>query len=331
MAIYLGPDDLLQMFARGLVTPRDCIDAVAGSFREHGDRKVDILPRQILWADAAHKEPRAKALKLGAAFMQDSQVMGASVYATHFTPGDVQMWITVFSGTTGQMQGVIHSKHVSVWKTAATAALAARELARPDARRMALIGTGSYALEQLTFMAALYDFDAIHCYSRNPATLQEFCMRASAAIGREVRPSPSVQDAVASADIVTTITTSPTPVLRGAWLPEGVHCNVMGQHAPSTREVDTEAVLGSRIVVDAMAQAMGEKGELLIPIAEGAIRETDIHAELGAVVAGHATGRTERSQRTLFCSGGTAFEYMGLCRMLIEKAMAAGVGLDLPN
>ena len=59
MAIYLGPADLQQLFARELVTPGDCIDAVAGSFREHGKTQVDILPRQILWADPAKKEPRA--------------------------------------------------------------------------------------------------------------------------------------------------------------------------------------------------------------------------------------------------------------------------------
>ena len=257
--------------------------------------------------------------------------MGASVYATHFTPSGVEMWITVFSGDTGEMLGVIHSKHVSVWKTAATAALAARELARPDARQFALIGTGSYAMEQLAFMAALYGLDTIHCFSRDAGALRDFCARARELVGVDVRAAASAQAAVEAANIVTTITTSPTPVLRGAWLPEGVHCNIMGQHAPSAREVDTEAVVASRLVVDAMAQALNEKGELLIPMAEGAITVDDIHAELGAVVAGRATGRTDRSQRTMFCSGGTAFEYMGLCAMLIEKARAAGVGLDLPR
>ena len=329
MAIYLGPGDLQQMFAQGLVTPRDCVEAVAGSFREHGRAKVHVLPRQILWADASRREPRARALKLGAAYMQESRVMGASIYATHFTPGSVEMWINVFSGVTGQMLGVINSKHVSVWKTAATAALATRELARRDARRMALIGAGSYAMEQLTFMAALYRLACVRCFSRNAQALRDFCARASRELGLEVQPAESAQAAVADADIVTTITTSPVPVVLGAWLPDGVHCNIMGQHAPTTREVDTEAVVGSRLVVDALEQALGEKGEILIPIAEGAITASDIHAELGAVLAGHAAGRTESSQRTMFCSGGTAFEYMGLCSMLIEKAMEAGVGLPL--
>lgn len=331
MAIYLSPTDLLQMFARGLVTPQECVEAVAGSFREHGNAQVDILPRQIVWADEASKKPNSRALKMGAAYMRESRIMGANVYATHFTPGDVQMWITVFSGVTGKMLGVIHSKHVSIWKTAATATLAARELARPDARHMALIGTGAYAMEQLTFMAAHFNLESIRCYSRKTPALEDFCARASAVLGKPVLPAASVQAAVASADIVTTITTAHTPILQGAWLPEGVHCNVMGQHAPQTREVDTEAVVASRIVVDAMEQSMQEKGELLIPISEGAIRESDIHAELGAVVAGRSTGRTERSQRTMFCSGGTTFEYLGLCHLLIEKAIAAGVGTDLPN
>src|SRR5690606_10627862 len=126
---------------------------------------------------------------------------------------------------------------VSVWKTAATAALATRELARPDARRMALIGTGSYAFEQLRFMAAVYRLSSILCYSRNAERLKRFCDHASQRLGLEVLPAESVSAAVAEADIVTTLTTSPVPVLENAWLPDGVHCNIMGQHAPSAREV----------------------------------------------------------------------------------------------
>ena len=329
MALYLGQSDLDTLFAQGVVTPADCVEAVAASFLEQGRQQVGVLPRQIVWADPAHTEPRARALKMSAAYMRGSEVMGASIYAVQFTPGSVDMWLTVFSGVTGQMLGVINSKRLSVWKTAATAAVAARALARPDARRVALIGTGSYALAQLTFMAAVMKVDAVSCFSRNADALKTFCGQAASALGVPVTAAASARDAVQDADVVTTITTSPAPVLLGEWLPDGVHCNVMGQHAPTAREVDTAAVLKSRVIVDAMAQAMNEKGELLIPMAERAITEAHVAGELGAVLAGQCAGRESSAQTTMFCSGGTAFEYMGLCGMLLEKAAAAGVGQQL--
>ncbi|MES2414478.1 MAG: ornithine cyclodeaminase family protein [Pseudomonadota bacterium] len=329
MALYLGQSDLDTLFARGAVTPADCVDAVAASFAEQGREQVGVLPRQIVWAEPAQTAPRSRALKMSAAYMRESHLMGASIYAVQYTPGSVDMWLTVFSGETGQMLGVINSKQLSVWKTAATAAVAARALARPDAHRVALVGTGSYALAQLTFMAAVMPIDGVRCFSRNADALKAFCEHAQTVLGLPVTAAASVKDAVRDADVVTTITISPTPVLLGEWLPEGVHCNVMGQHAPTAREVDTAAVLQSRVIVDAMAQAMNEKGELLIPIDEGVMTKAHIAGELGAVLAGQCEGRSSVAQRTMFCSGGTAFEYMGLCGMLLEKAAAAGIGQQL--
>ena len=330
MALYLGQSDLDAMFARGLVTPRDCVDAVRRSWHEQGKAAVGVLPRHVLWANDADQTPRSRALKLSAAYMRGSSVMGASIYATHFQPGSLDMWLTVFSGVSGKMIGVINSKTLSVWKTAATAAVAADSLARADARHAALIGTGSYAMMQLVFLQAVRPLRSVRCYSRSADALRLFCDAASSQLGLPVMPAASVCEAVTDADVVTTITTSPTPVLEGAWLPAGVHCNVMGQHAPGAREVDTRAVVDSHVVVDAMAQAMNEKGELLIPLAEGAIGREHIRAELGAVVAGRERGRTDAAQKTMFCSGGTAFEYMGLCAMLLERAAQAGIGLTLP-
>jgi ornithine cyclodeaminase len=252
--------------------------------------------------------------------------MGASIYAVHFAPGSIDMWLTVFSGTSGRMLGVINSKQLSVWKTAATAAVAARALARPDAKQLALIGTGSYALAQLTFIDAVLPFETIRCFSRTRATLKAFCGEAQKVLGRRVLAAESVREAVEAADVITTITTSPAPVLFGSWLPEGVHCNVMGQHSPDAREVDTEAVLRSRVFVDSKAQALDEKGELLVPMAQHVITQAHIVGELGAVLTGRLTGRTSAGDLTMFCSGGTAFEYMALCAMLLEKAEAAGIG-----
>jgi ornithine cyclodeaminase/alanine dehydrogenase-like protein (mu-crystallin family) len=329
VALFLGPGDLERLFAGGHVRPLDCIDAVEGSFREHGERGVGVLPRAILTADGEAPVPRSRALKLSASYMRGSRRMGASIYSTHFRPGEVDMWIVLFSGETGRMHGVLSGKALSLWKTAATAAVAARHLARADATRVALIGTGRYARTQLQCLAEVRKIGRLACYSRDPAKRAAFAEWAASALpSATVVAASSAQEAVRDAHIVVTITTSATPVVEGAWLAPGSHCNAMGQHAPATRELDTAAVAHARVVVDAREQAFAEKGEVMIPLAEGALDAARV-AELGEVVAGRAAGRSNDAERTVFCSGGTALEYMGLTDLLVERARAAGLGQEL--
>ena len=123
-----------------------------------------------------------------------------------------------------------------------------------------------------------------------------------------------------------TITTSAQPVVEGAWLAPGSHCNAMGQHAPTARELDSAAIAQARVIVDARAQALQEKGEILIPLRAGEIGADHVAGELGEVIAGRIPGRTHAAERTVFCSGGTALEYMGLCSLLLERARDAGLG-----
>jgi alanine dehydrogenase len=329
---FVGPRDLSRLFESGAVTPRDCVDAVESSFREQGEGNVGVLPRAILTADGASPTPRSRALKLSASYMRGSRMMGASIYSTHFRPGDVDMWLTVFSGETGRMLGVVFGKALSLWKTAATAAVATRYLARRDARDAAIVGTGRYALAQLQCLATVCDLREVRCFSRDPAKRETFARDAQAALPSvHVVAADSARDAVRDAHVVTTITTSATPVVLGEWLANGSHCNAMGQHAPATRELDTAAIRDADVFVDAREQAFAEKGEILLPIAEGAITRNHVRGELGEVVAGRVAGRVSEEQRTVFCSGGTALEYMTLCAMLIDKARAAGIGQMLDD
>ena len=330
MAWFVGRDDVDRLFADRHVAVGECIDAVEAAFGEHGRGRVGILPRQILTSDGAPPQPRSRALKLSASYMQESGLMGASIYSTHFRPGDLDMWLMVFSGESGDLEGILHGKALSLWKTGATAAVAARHMARRDATRAAIIGTGVYAKTQLQCLATVRELTDVACYSRNADRLQAFVEWAAAAVpGARVVAAASARQAVEGADVVVTITTSPIPVVHGSWLTPGTHCNAMGQHAPSTRELDSEAIVRARVVVDAREQAFAEKGEIMIPLRAGEIDVEHVAGELGEVVAGRIAGRLRDDQVTVFCSGGTALEYMHLCRLLVERARAAGFGFEL--
>jgi alanine dehydrogenase len=330
VALFIGQADVERLFATRHVGMLDCIEAVESAFREHGDARVGLVPRQVLTADGGPPRPRGRALKLSASYMRDSEVMGASVYSTHYRPGDVDMWLMMFSGRTGDLAGILHGKALSLWKTGATAAVAARHLARKDARRAAIIGTGHYATTQLLGLAAVRSLESVACFSRDPDRLRDFVARAASLVPEaRVVAADSARAAVEGADLVATITTSPVPVVKGQWLARGAHCGAMGQHAPTARELDTEAIVRARVVVDAREQAFEEKGEILVPLAAGDIERSHVVAELGEVVAGRVPGRLRDDDLTVFCSGGTALEYMRLCTLLIDRARAAGLGREL--
>jgi ornithine cyclodeaminase/alanine dehydrogenase-like protein (mu-crystallin family) len=328
--LLITPADVEKLHASGAVRMIDYVDAVERAFRGQGERALEILPRQVLWRDAKEAGVRSPSLKMSASVLRSEGVMGASVYSAHFRPGDLSMWIMLFSAVNGDLRAILHGREMSLWKTGATAAVAARHMARRDAKCAAIIGTGYFARTQMLGLAAVRPLARISCFSRDAGRRAAFVAWAREQLpGVAIDAANTAAEAVRGADIVVTVTTSPKPVLEGAWLAPGVHCNVMGQHDPRAREVDSEAVAASRVIVDSLAQAWNEKGELLIPLGEGRIAKEHVLGELGDVVAGRVTARRSDADRTMFCSGGTALEYMGTCAMLLEKARASGVGQEL--
>lgn len=308
----------------------DYVRAVETAFRGQGEGAISILPRQVLWRDAGAGGVRSPSLKVSASVLRGEQLMGASIYSAHFTPGSLEMWIMLFSAADGRLAALLNGRELSLWKTGATAALAADRLARADASTAAVIGTGYFASTQVLGLASVRHLDEVRCFSRDRDKRDAFAHWVGDTLpGVAARSCRSTAQAVDGADIVVTITTSAEPVLFGRWLSPGVHVNVMGQHDPRTREVDSDAVAMSRVIVDSRAQALNEKGDLLIPIAEGRIDSGHVLAELGEVITGRVAGRTGDGDCTMFCSGGTALEYLGTCAMLLEKARAAGIGQEL--
>jgi alanine dehydrogenase len=196
----------------------------------------------------------------------------------------------------------LHGQSLSLWKTGATAAVAARHMARPDARTVGMIGTGNYARTQLLGLATVRPIREVRCYSRGREGRERFAEWAKDAVpGLTARPVETAREAAEGADIVVTVTTSRQPVLEGAWLAPGAHCNFVGMHYPEAREVDTDAIQRGRVIVDDVDQAWGEKGEIMIPLGAGEIARDHVKGDLGSVIAGKVPGRRDDKEITVFC------------------------------
>ena len=211
--------------------------------------------------------------------------------------------VTLFNGETGQPIAVLNATPITAIRTAAASALATRELAREDARVLAIVGTGYQGQAHRRVLSAVLPFDEVIMAGRG-----------------------DVEDAVRRADVVVTATSSAEPVLRREWLKDGVHINAIGACFPHTRELDSETIAASTLIVDRRESALHESGDYLIPLAEGAIGEEHIAAELADVLVGSHPGRTSADEVTVFDSLGIAVEDLFAAEYLVERARELGRG-----
>jgi ornithine cyclodeaminase/alanine dehydrogenase-like protein (mu-crystallin family) len=330
MTLFLDEHHMVSLHDQGHVRMIHYVDAIECAYREQGEGRLQLLPRQNFWIGDANAANRGPSLKLACAVLPGLGVMGVPMYSAGFRPGAIDLWIALMSTTTGEMLAHLHGQLMSHWKTGATAAMATRHMARPDASVVGLVGTGYYARTQILGLAAVRDIKAIRCYSRGTEGRERFAAWARGALPAvEIEPVGSARAAVSDVDILVAVTTSREPVVEGAWISPGTHCNFVGMHYPQAREVDSAAIKRGRVIVDDLDQAWGEKGEIMIPLAAGEITRDHVVGDIGSVLAGKVAGRTSESEITVFCSGGTALEYVGACAMLNERAREAGIGQAL--
>jgi ornithine cyclodeaminase len=221
-------------------------------------------------------------------------------------PHTVQASMLALDRSTGVPLAVLDGEAITLRRTAATSALAARHLAREDAATLLLVGTGRLAAWMARAHVALRPGIArVLVWGRRPGAAHELS-EALCAEGLPAQAAGDVEAAVREADIVCCATTALQPLVQGAWLQPGAHLDLVGAFRPQMREVDSLAVQRARVVVDTLAGALAEAGELVQAIAEGVVTPAHVLGELGDVLAGTLAGRASAADITLFKSVGSA-------------------------
>lgn len=220
---------------------------------------------------------------------------------------------------TGHPLALIDGEAITLRRTAASSALAATYLARPDAKVLLVVGTGALA----PYMAAA------HCASRPVERVLvwgrsvEHAKATVARLAGEQLPAEVCTDLAAGlalADIVTCATTAREPIVRGAFVRPGTHVDLVGAFTPDMRESDDELVKRADVFVDTYGGALKEAGDLVQPIAAGAIAREHVRAELADLVTGRHPGRRTPDAVTVFKSVGTALEDLCAARLVYERA-----------
>lgn len=237
--------------------------------------------------------------------------------------------IVLLDADTGALAAILDGRYITEARTAAVSAVSARHLARVDATRLAILGTGVQArshLEALTQVRTLRD---VRVWSPRQASRERFVAEMAGHTPAQLSATGSAEEAVCGADLIVLVTSSPTPVVSSAWVADGAHVISVGACRPDQREMDPELVSRGRLFVDSRTAALVEAGDVVLGIREGRFGESHIAGEVGQVVLGRATGRTAASEVTIFKSLGMAVEDVVAADLVLGRAIEQGSGAEL--
>jgi len=316
---------------RELLPMAECIKAMDRAMRAFSAGEVTIPSRTI-----APLGDNRSFFILMPGEMQSPAMYGAKIVGLH--PDNpaagrpaVQGFVVLFDGHTGAPVALVDGAEITATRTAAASALATRELSRKDASSHGIFGTGVQAASHLDAVRCIRNIHTVKVWGRDHHKALQFAQQHAQRLGLVITAVADPAEAGAC-DVVSVVTNSPEPVLKGEWLQAGAHLNLVGAHEPHDREADTTAVTRSGIYVDSREGALSEAGDILIPITEGAITQDHILGEIGEVLLGTAPGRKDAQQITLYKSLGLFAQDLFASEYLLENALRTGKGqaVDFP-
>ena len=210
-------------------------------------------------------------------------------------------------------------------RTACASGLASRYLSRPDARRLLMVGTGALAPQLIRVHAKVRPIEEVAIWGRRPEQAVSLAKELSVSLPRVLSRPITVhavadrRQAVGEADVISCATLSSTPLVEGDWLHEGQHVDLVGAYTPQMRESDDRAVRRARVYVDTRAGALKEGGDIVQPLANGTIADTDVIADLYELARAQRAGRApgDATSITLFKSVGAALEDLAAAELAV--------------
>jgi len=213
----------------------------------------------------------------------------------------------LMSGDTGEPLAVMDGTALTLWRTAAASALAARYLAREDASHLLMIGAGALAPHLVRAHRTVRPIERVTLWNRTRSNAIKTAFALSAG-GIEAEVADDLESAMHAADVVSCATLSTAPIVRGAWLKKGAHVDLVGAFTLQTRESDDATVTRARIYVDSRESAPKGSGDIAAPLKKKLISLKDIQGDLSELARGKAKGRKRKDEITLFKSTGVAIE-----------------------
>lgn len=316
-----------------LLTPAMAVASLRRALDEQSRGAVQMPPRQTTDAGkdrgGLDKHSGNNWLRISTAFLNEQGYMGFKAMNRAAGLG-MRYLLGLYHIESGELVAFMDANPITTGRTAATSALGTHLLARPDARRIALLGSGVQARALLRALADLRTIDSVNVFSPTEASRTAFAAEMSSELDIEVAPSSTAEQAVATADIVLiALRATKSPVLSATWLRPGMHVTGLSSVRHDAREIDDDVWRACDLVVVDDVGTVGQSGDALSVSATGF--KIEALPELWMAHAG-AVGRETESQLTMFKSAGNAMQDITLAAALLEAADSLGpapVGVDL--
>ncbi len=308
MALYLSNDDVSR-----LLPIAECVTVLEDLFRQEADGLVENMPRK-----------RMRFGRFGAT------LMGGSVLGSHAFGVRHSAHTLLYNTDSGKLDAVLEPGTLAWIRTGAATGVAVKYMSAEDASVVGVIGTGRQAQTQIEAVCAVRPIKTVKVFSRSEERRTRFAAEMRERVGADIVPVATTEEALRGSQIVVAITTSREPVFDGALLEAGTHVTAAGSNSWMKREIDDTTIeRAALIAVDNLEQAKIECGELIWGAERGTFHWRDA-VELHQVVSGRVPGRPSADAITLFESQGIGIEDVAASAYVLEKARAAGIGVELP-
>jgi alanine dehydrogenase len=312
----------------GLLHIQECMDAVACAFQLQAEGKASPPKILGLHVPLGGFHIKAGVMDLGRSyFVAKTNANFPDNLKNNGLP-TIQGVIVVCDAANGKVLALMDSIAITVIRTGAATGVAAKYLARDDARVVTICGCGNQGRISLKALVAVRSVERVYAYDIDPTQKVEFANAMTKELNVPVIPVDDLRVAVRQSDICVTCTTSKEPFLYKEDIKQGTFIAAVGADSENKQELHPTLVASSKLVVDLLEQS-ATIGELHHALECGIITRDHVHAELGEIIAHHKAGRTSDDEVIVFDSTGTALQDVAAAAIVYEKAMRSGIGLNL--
>ncbi len=316
---------LTRQEVASLLSIEECIAAVENAFKQHAEGKMP--PPEILGIRVQEGGFHIKAgiMNLGKTYFVAKANANFPNNMKQFGLPSIQGVIIVCDGEDGQLLALMDAIEITIIRTGAATAVAAKHLARTHATTATICGCGNQGRISLKAIMNVRQLKTVFAFDVDEAQATKFAIEMSKELQISVAPVQDLGRAVRQSDICVTCTPSRKPFLRSEDVAPGTFIAAVGADSEEKQELDAALVASSKVVVDLLSQC-ANIGELHHALQQGLMTREDVHAELGEVICGKKQGRTSNEEIIIFDSTGTALQDVAAAVIVYEKAVIQGIG-----